>query len=89
MKDTLKINWYGKEIIIPKIINGHRPSKYKTKTELKKMKLMPGSEPVGYGAQQYDGSTFLLYDLNSAIPYVLSESDRILRNEYRHELWKG
>lgn len=82
----LIITWKGKEVILPKIVNGHREDYHKTTTELKLMKLSPIGPPVGYGLQQYSGDIFYLYDGRETEPYKLSEEEKEQLKLYRKKL---
>lgn len=74
-KDII-ILWNDEKIKIPKIKNGHRKINHKTRTELKNIKLMPDSPPVGYGLQQFKGYIFFIFDIEKTKPYCISEEEK-------------
>ena len=49
------LEWNGKEIKVPKILRGYIEKHQITKSELKRMKLMPDAPPIGYSFQQFNG----------------------------------
>lgn len=80
------IEFNGKKTKVPKVTNGHRGRNEKTRTELKKMKLMPIDGPIGYGLQQFNGDIFYLYDINKTKIFELTNYERIELKKYREDL---
>jgi hypothetical protein len=80
------INYNGKKLKVPKILNGHRKDNQKTKAELKKLKLMPDAPPVGYGLQQFNGEIFFIYDMDKTKKYSSSEEEKEQQRIYRKDL---
>jgi transcription elongation factor Elf1 len=80
------INWKGKEVKLPKILNGHRKNSQKTETELKKLKLIPSAPPVGYGRQQFNGEIYFLFDIDKTKILELTEDRRLEMKNYRQDL---
>lgn len=80
------IEFNGKKITVPKVLNGHRGQNEKTITELKEMKLMPIAEPIGYGLQQFNGAIFYLYDIDKTKKFKLTDNERRELKKYREDL---
>ena len=56
---------------------------WKSKTELKKLKLMPGSEPVAFCFMRHGSKTYYLYELSKSIPYAISEEEKAISKQKR------